>query len=967
MNHPGGGITRIRRWPWILLLAFAVGAIAAHRSVVTEVEYLRFYTPEGYYRRVEAMIQRRHIVLDTVAGAGATDLAGADPARTLTLSPQASRAERLFWRRSYLAADLRFPERFIIDFDNKTVRGIKQTTHRQKLPFAEDRSWKGMLLFWRDDSRLVLRDLEGNAYLVLPRTGTDSIPLAGGDFLEVTERDVLDLVRGRRESLAPTMRLAVADGGEEIARFRYVGPDLAMEILPGLQPGTEVYLNGDAVSARSSLVNLSPILALEAGDVLLFKKSKDGGRDLYEAFAIEEQRQGVLSAIQPHMSGLTRVFAGDLLPAIARPLARAMTAALSLVRNRPRERVQQADVRLTLRRRLQARLQDRLVRWSRCQDRLGTCAPGWTREACHDRNGQRTACFSRTRGDALDARSAARRRPPFRAAITLMDAVSGEVLAMASYPDEATVALLDRRLSRHASPAVEVRRREIAERATTLTRNHNLEAHQVGSVFKPFLATSVVAHQPKFRTLAIPAHPREEDRVEGDDAILGYQMGRWTQYRHGETRMADFIARSCQRYMEYLGLLALADTGSDGSVEMTRTTIPAEQRAVLGNRRLSRAVSLERHYPRRSSDSSRRILQDLATAPAFAGLEAFFGMEPGRRNPDLDWREQVLSNHDTSPWRNVLAPLVEQLRRPGPGRSSLGGRLEVDVATEFAPVSPTRVFHWLNSFQSMQDYTQFLKGSGRNRWNNILLAQGFSRIVTGWLVEANLGDIEFHGETGRSCGPFEHRDGGRCVCDAPAGTGAACGPVPLPFNRVHHAALLRELETFGGDYRRGYAASFAPILEGLEAVTTRGTAARMLSSHVESARRRFRSRVPTWSLRVYSKTGSTQRPWTMTVWYRGNRKVCTSSSRRACPGALYRADEGVAGENGQWNLQEGNYVITLLATPRGQADRLPAGVTAVIYVSDLGSSHVATRMAAELRLLEDFMVGYLVAKTEGSP
>jgi len=136
--------------------------------------------------------------------------------------------------------------------------------------------------------------------------------------------------------------------------------------------------------------------------------------------------------------------------------------------------------------------------------------------------------------------------------------------------------------------------------------------------------------------------------------------------------------------------------------------------------------------------------------------------------------QRLLAERDTSPWNGVILPLAERLHsRRWARRSGRPGADISTIASELASISPARVFHWLNSFQRIQDYTQFLKGAGRNRWSNVLLAQAFSRIVTGWEVKADLGALELSGsgeapEPAQGVG-LDHDAYDEDECDRPGG------------------------------------------------------------------------------------------------------------------------------------------------------------------------------------------------------
>ncbi|RMH21499.1 MAG: hypothetical protein D6696_05635 [Acidobacteria bacterium] len=401
-------------------------------------------------------------------------------------------------------------------------------------------------------------------------------------------------------------------------------------------------------------------LRLDGGDAL--RVHEPGGLD--QLYSVATGRQAALASSVSEVNGEQRRRTRRERLAMAEDVARAIDAAVLDSRDRPAAR-DDFDVHLTL----DPFLGDRLER------ALG--------DFCRQRYGRR----------------------PLRAAVTLLEPRSGRVLALASYPtarDEDLLAGLP-----EAS-------RDLLE------RNHNVLHHPVGSAAKPFLAAAALAVQPQLARLEVPCFPGGEP----PETLLGYRLGPYNlpadcdgANAGGRVDFPGFLTVSSNRYMLFLGLLAMADWQGGGP----RDDRPPVALEPLDRYRLGGRAHLRRPRLRIVKDETERYVElvGVETQPFMRAFRDLFDHRIFYR------RQGVVDGLALDLWRPVLDVTLGELRHP--------------AAIAFAPITPEEVNLKANLAQQLRQnlYTTLL-GNGDNRWSNLQLAEAMARLVTGRAVRARL-------------------------------------------------------------------------------------------------------------------------------------------------------------------------------------------------------------------------------------
>lgn len=754
---------RFRNLSWLLAAALVL-ALLVWRSG-TGARQLQYYAPDDYVERAERFIDAGYLVADCAD----------DPMRLVPRLDEAPAHERSWYAESYLAADVArfnadpdgFGWAFAID-DDCRLRGVNPVVHAVDLPFVDRPRWLGHVLYDGQGSDAVLRSARRSITLMradTPVSARDQATTRVGAGEEVVKEGVV-LLHFAGGPGQPAARLFHV--GDEVVvanrvraqrpeAVRLMGHQLPVGMTSRLETGDWLHLEADAPARAEETFVYVGGEALEAASVVRLqneryeRKSEDAGL----GFALDPVRESAVPYLDQVARGLDAVLA--VLPEEkAAALARGF------------------DVQLTLRRDVQLRL-DRVFR--------GAC--------------------SRLRRD--------RDLDPFAAGLTVLDGMTGKVLALATYPHEDDL----------AGDALDgaARRR--------LVRNQNFVRHPVGSAGKPFFFAAIAHAYPELLELAIAGH--EEERHHRDlfqcEIPTGYQL----LVGHGER--VDFrtaLEISCNKYTVELATLALAaDLSADASipvdVDVEWPRPGAEPGLWLAGRPLRGAPDLGGYVFRDAGEPE----EDETTAAVRcssldrfdqvryrAALEHLTGATTYRGRlpqglPATATRRQLESGYttnryDLSPWAPLLAYLLADAGEDKAWR----------IRAALQEVAPERVNLAFNQVTELRgDYVSLLLGGGSSIWTDVQLAEALARLVTGRQVEARLAS----------------RVLGR---DAPEETEKA-QDVPEPLELRPEA-------------RRA-------VLDGLERVVDggRGTA-RELRPELEAVRRAF----PEDRIVLYSKTGS---------------------------------------------------------------------------------------------------------------
>jgi len=300
---------------------------------------------------------------------------------------------------------------------------------------------------------------------------------------------------------------------------------------------------------------------------------------------------------------------------------------------------------------------------------------------------------------ALETRAERLRRGgrAFPAGITLMDALTGEVLALGTYPRDRSQLGAAQAASLTPDPLIE--------------RNHNLSRLPVGSVAKAPLSLAILQAYPQLATLKIePAEVRQLSTTRRQQRsfreLLGVDIGmdiedHVTAQPIGFT---TFLSQSSNKYAAALMLLALGPNagerpGQSETWELSGTSHTAPPRL--------------------------RMLEGAERGP--------YGLIPR-------------VTHDTAAgWPRQL-PLLFGVRAEGDasGKASaydtgIWGRQGMQRAAAFAGASPEVEDFGLGDINEIgPDYIMTILGGSRGRWTTVKMAEVFSRMVTRRPVSSQL-------------------------------------------------------------------------------------------------------------------------------------------------------------------------------------------------------------------------------------
>lgn len=357
----------------------------------------------------------------------------------------------------------------------------------------------------------------------------------------------------------------------------------------------------------------------------------------------------------------------------------------------------------------------------------------------------------RHRSRSIDYRYGERnhRRAVPQAGVTVLDAQTGQILAVASYPPAEAYTI------RNGEPAVAAGWRErfggskapdwarrqiletLADRITEET-NANFVTHPIGSTFKPILLSLMIDTAPpsggsdqlaSLFDLMIAGHPQVAPSKEpiacpactdeGVQATVGFPVGPWGAEDGGGTHgnddwidRSEFIVASCNKYAITLGILSFMDwnrqgnqaaccwnttrdafafvTGHNlggGTVPFGTTYTTADQLPPFGPWIDAQTVSTNASFP---------------DAPLFRRLRDYY-----------DVSSRSLANaYDQEPFAPCVMPKITQLAQMPP----MGTLARTQLMLTGQPIGPA--------------FTNLFTGSGHNWWTNVKLAEAYVRLAS---------------------------------------------------------------------------------------------------------------------------------------------------------------------------------------------------------------------------------------------
>ncbi|WP_425999826.1 hypothetical protein [Caulobacter sp. DWR1-3-2b1] len=540
---------------------------------------------------------------------------------------------RAFVNASYLRTDLQDPTLWRLSDDGRWVEGIDPYAHHIDRPFSGGGAWDGPILFRGGPApglRLQPMGDPSPAPIPLEPQGADA---AACDILMPTRRVGAS---GPRRALS----ICLKDGDappHAVGSVILIGDQAVVRV----QTPTilEIRVGARDVRPRANGdVTLTPLpqgetLTLRTGQSVLRLRLDGGAADIARS-----ERSGARTyfpALQPLAQPLERVMAG-----------------------RP-----PTPLRLSLDARLQQAAQ-------------GALSAG----AATVRAGLSPRETNQEAGDA------------FKAAVTVMDTTSGQVLAVASWPLAETDLTAAQRRTRRGRNLV--------------AQNHNFERLPVGSMAKAPFSLAILDADPALATLKMQGGATGRIRT-----VLGMDLGKGGFDNHGldVVDFPTFLEQSNNRYA--LALMMLAYRAPGAPLQPVRVQpSPVETWSLEGRSR---------------TDTPPLPVFGEATAPGPFGW--VLRPPPGRgpawpdrlaRLFDIDAGQGGGCHYDVAVWRG-LTGAAPSCASPLAGASPERERLGFDAIASFR-----------------NDYLMAGLGGSRSTWSAIKMAEVYSRIVTGRQVRA---------------------------------------------------------------------------------------------------------------------------------------------------------------------------------------------------------------------------------------
>jgi hypothetical protein len=635
-------------------------------AIVVKVALLRIdrgddiHKPRGYERIAQVFLRHGWIAIDTEGKA--------------TIAEGAGEGAKSVYRRSFLLDDVEAfnsGNNWIFGVENQQIESVDTTRHNVLLPYSEIETWRGSLRYRGRGT------IEGS----LRGIGVDI-------RVDTLTRNLFDQARPEEVVIRGDLQ------PEPLNRAR--GEVVNIYGQPRVYLG-KVHLVGDKIVINnrkppdtvSMSVSGGPLPQgnrawLAPGDLLKLTWAQGAGK--FSRYALLWSEGGrsadVISAPCGINGRWSRCPEESTLP-----LASDIIASLdSGVLNKTTRTTNDFDVVMTLDRELHEAVQQALER---------------------DR---------RQPKDAPTKGIAARQRET-RAAVTVMDALTGEILALASYPTKNALARVD------LPPEEEAR----------LLRNHNFSRRPVGSVAKVLLGAAILDADPRLATLQLRQHGGDAvDTVAGiyiDPPVESHPVNAGAD---GVVGFREFIEQSSNEYAAVLLTLASATRKGAPLPSFTGPELPDEGRYAIAGQPFERAPSPTMENETRlnlTSDGQGRVvagtLSNLEGEPWSDSFLKLFGVEkvittPVEKRPSLEGDQMT----DTAVWQPVLdrlygepVPSNHPLRAVGFERENLALNLSQAYRTQLLSL---------------------MFGGAAARFTNPKLCEIFSRLVTGKKVERSL-------------------------------------------------------------------------------------------------------------------------------------------------------------------------------------------------------------------------------------
>lgn len=303
----------------------------------------------------------------------------------------------------------------------------------------------------------------------------------------------------------------------------------------------------------------------------------------------------------------------------------------------------------------------------------------------------------------------------FPAAITVMDAKTGQVLALASFPANAAQGAG----TRHA-----------------WEQNQNFVNLAIGSAAKPLLSSAILEIWPELSTLELPGHtPGKFDNLLG----LHIAPALNEEGSFGDLNWINFdtyMQRSSNIYAATLMLF-----GTSMNPLQPDPGRPSTPYRILGTTR--------DHLPRLEIAHG-SVLDTISCCVKWPDeLARLYDIQVEDIERNGETSIFADDRYDKTVWKPMLAALPDPrfLRQ-----------------NNLNSVSPARVNLQLNNVRNLRtEYLTLILGASTSRWNNVKMAEAYARLVTGRRVQARLTEAGPDPEPMTGCAG--HRDADGLFCE----------------------------------------------------------------------------------------------------------------------------------------------------------------------------------------------------------
>jgi cell division protein FtsI/penicillin-binding protein 2 len=295
------------------------------------------------------------------------------------------------------------------------------------------------------------------------------------------------------------------------------------------------------------------------------------------------------------------------------------------------------------------------------------------------------------------------------ACLTVMNAYTGEVLAMPSYPAPQDIENLRKKTINKTIRGV------TDARLRRLSTNQNLVLTPIGSTTKPLFAAAIWETNPELSKLVIQ-EPKGQRQT-----IAGYQLAE--PFSTNGPRQVDskgFLRMSSNDYTMHLAILMLHK-----NVRIDRNGQP-----VFGD---GSAANLGSYFKDDRIPGGFNRPDDIPAFPKFSECFDIGLVYDPDNGPAEKWDATLLSTL----FRQIGVTEEIYSRNAKLDLQQIDQRTR--LFTSFSNVLPESANLNLDNVHSVRgSYTSMFLGSGNNYWSNLQLAQAYSRVGTGRLIEAHI-------------------------------------------------------------------------------------------------------------------------------------------------------------------------------------------------------------------------------------